>query len=52
VTTRIVVVRSGGPLPTGRVFPNRQLKPRSVGAFCPAHGPPILVKAATCKSGI
>jgi hypothetical protein len=33
----IVVVRLGGPLPTGRVFLYRQLKPRSVGAFCPAH---------------
>ena len=25
------------PPPTGRAFPNRQLKRRSVGAFCPAH---------------
>jgi hypothetical protein len=33
----IVVVRLGGPLPTSRVFLYRQLKPRSVGAFCPAH---------------
>jgi hypothetical protein len=31
----IVVVRLGGPLPMGRMFLNRQLKPRSVGAFCP-----------------
>jgi hypothetical protein len=40
VTTRIVVVRPGGPLPTGRVSLHRQLKPRSVGAFCPACSPP------------